>query len=151
MSDVDYNEYKALGPFFDIIMKGVKGHVTADNFFDIFSEDILWEYPYPLPGSHTEIRGRDTLIRHFRGYGDVLSLDSMSDLIVHPTDEGVVLEYSSHGKGVQTGRPYHNRYVSFLYIADGKVYRWRDYSNPLVVLDTLGGFDDVLKSMHEGI
>jgi len=64
--------------------------------------------------------------------------------------QGEVDEYSSHGRAVQTGKPYNNRYVSVIRIHDRKVTHWRDYANPLVVLDAIGGIDPLIKSMNEG-
>src|SRR4051794_22148914 len=42
----------------------------------------------------------------------------------------VVVEYTSRGTARPTGRPYQNRYVGILRVADGKVRLWREYHNP---------------------
>jgi ketosteroid isomerase-like protein len=63
----------------------------------------------------------------------------------------IILEYSSHGRGVQTGKPCDNRYVSVITIHDRKVTHWRDYWNPVAVLDSVGGIEPLIKSMNEGI
>jgi hypothetical protein len=51
----------------------------------------------------------------------------------------VVLEYASEGKLVSNGRPYGNRYISVVKIADRRIVHWRDYLDPLRVLDALRG------------
>jgi ketosteroid isomerase-like protein len=43
-----------------------------------------------------------------------------------------------HGHIVATGRPYTNRFVSVITIQDRKVTHWRDYLDPLAVLEALG-------------
>lgn len=50
----------------------------------------------------------------------------------------VVLEYAVHGRAVGTGRAYDNRFVSVITIRDRKVTHWRDYLDPLAVLDAIG-------------
>jgi hypothetical protein len=53
------------------------------------------------------------------------------------------------GHGVQTRKPYDNRYVSVITIHDRKVTHWRDYWNPQVVLNAVGGLEPLIKSMNE--
>jgi uncharacterized protein len=50
----------------------------------------------------------------------------------------VVLEYASEGHVVGTGRRYANRYISVLTLSESEVAQWRDYLDPVTVLDTLG-------------
>jgi uncharacterized protein len=38
---------------------------------------------------------------------------------------------------VETGTAYGNRYISVITIADRKVTHWRDYLDPLAVLDAI--------------
>ena len=143
--------FDALAPFFAMIEQALNGLVDGDQFFDLFKDDVVFEYPYAFPGFVSRIEGRARLKSHFSGYGDILTLHRMSDLIVHRTlgDPAVViLEYSSHGRGVQTGKSYDNRYVSVITIRDRKITHWRDYWNPQIVLDAIGGLEPLLKSMN---
>ncbi len=36
-----------------------------------------------------------------------------------------------------TGKPYHQRYISVVQMKDGKIFRFRDYWNPLIVLEAM--------------
>lgn len=67
-------------------------------------------------------------------------LDGAGDLAVHHDREKsvVTLEYSVRGRIVKTGRPYENRFVSIVTVADGKVVHWRDYLDSLAVVQALG-------------
>jgi hypothetical protein len=58
MSVEKYPGYDALAPFFAIIMEGVNELIDGEHFFDILSDDIVWEYPYALPGTFPELVGR---------------------------------------------------------------------------------------------
>ncbi|MDB5582447.1 MAG: hypothetical protein JWR80_7623 [Bradyrhizobium sp.] len=152
MSDTPYPGYEALDPFFAIIKQGLAGLVDGEHYFDMLADDIVFEYPYAFPGAAPRIEGRAKLMAHFSHYGDVLRLDRMSGLIVHETAAPgvVILEYASHGHGVKTGNPYNNRYVSVITIRDRKAVHWRDYWNPMVVLNAVGRLEDVLEQMNHG-
>jgi len=58
-----------------------------------------------------------------------MSVQSADNLRVYhdPKASVAVLEYEVHGKSVQGGRPYDNRFVSIVTIENGKVTKWRDY------------------------
>jgi ketosteroid isomerase-like protein len=151
MSVNKHKGFDALTPFFAMIEQALAGLADGDQFFDLFTDDVIFEYPYAFLGFSSRIEGRAQLISHFSGYGDILTLDRMGDLIVHRTLDDppvIILEYSSHGRGVQTGKPYDNRYVSVITIRDRKIVHWRDYWNPQTVLDAIGGLEPLLKSMN---
>ena len=132
-------DFRALGPFFRVIEEGLKGLVDGDHFFDLLAEDVEFDFVITVPDYPRHVQGRDNLIELYRGYGATFFLDDCFDLRVH-RDEAtstVVLEYASSGKVVATGRPYSNRYISVVQIADRKVTHWRDYLDPLRVLAAL--------------
>ncbi|MEU4667988.1 hypothetical protein AB0F91_08455 [Amycolatopsis sp. NPDC023774] len=66
--------------------------------------------------------------------------ESSGDLAVHHDREKsvVTLEYSVRGHIVKTGRPYGNRFVSIVTVANGRVVHWRDYLDSLAVIQALG-------------
>ena len=146
---VDYAEYKALGPFIELIEELLTGLVDGDRYFDYFADDIVMDFVYAPPGTPPSITGRDTIIDSWRGYGHIITLDRMSDAKFFATDDPgvVILEYSSHGSGVATGKPYHQKYVSIVTIRERKIVHWRDYSNPLVVIDTIGSGEHMAEAM----
>jgi uncharacterized protein len=133
-------EFEALDPFFRIIEEGLSGLVDGDHFFDLLAEDVVFEYVITVPGYPRRVVGREAVADLYRPYGDTFSLDRCFDLAVHHDRETgvVVLEYASAGRVVETGTAYGNRYVSVITIVDRKVTHWRDYLDPLAVLDALG-------------
>lgn len=146
---VDYAEFEALAPFMRLIEESLAGLVDGERYFDMFDEDIFMEFIYAPPGTPPSIRGRQAMIDAWRGYGDIIFLDRMSDAKAYQTTAPgiVILEYESHGKGVVTGRPYHQKYVSIVTIKDRKVVYWRDYGNPLTVIETIGGSENMAHAM----
>jgi len=137
---IDLNDFKALDPFFRIIEKDVEGIADGEHFFDLLSEDVVFEYVITVPGYPRRVQGRTAVADLYRPYGTTIVLDRCHDLAVHhDTKTGVVvLEYASEGRVVRTGVRYANRYISVLTIADRKVTHWRDYLDPVAVFDALG-------------
>jgi ketosteroid isomerase-like protein len=132
--------FGANSPFFLIIKEGLEGLVDGEDYFDLLSEDVVVEYVISVPGYPRRVEGRQNIIGLYRGYGDYMTLSSADNLRVHRDRETsvVVLEYEVHGKSVQTGRPYDNRFVSIVTVNGRKVTHWRDYLDPVAVFDAVG-------------
>ena len=130
-----YAEFEALNPFFEIILKGVKGLVDGKHFFETVADDALFEFRYEISGWPTEIRGRKQLMEAFSGYGDSIELRQGDHLVVHRCqDERVtILEYQVHGRVLATGGRYDNRFISVITIVDRKIVHWVDYMDSLAV------------------
>ncbi|MGV4989016.1 nuclear transport factor 2 family protein [Streptomyces sp. NRAIS4] len=130
----------ANSPFFRIIKEGLDGLVDGEDFYDLLTEDVVFEYVITVPGYPRRIEGREGIIDLYRNYGDYMQLHGADNLRVHRDRETsvVVLEYEVHGTSVLTGRPYDNRFVSIVSIQDRKVRHWRDYLDPIAVFDTQG-------------
>jgi uncharacterized protein len=138
-SEAKYAAYEALGPFFEIIMKGLSGVVDGDHYFDTIAEDATFEFLYEFPGWPRTIRGRAELMTAYSGYGNSIRLRSADKLVVYHADNGrvVILEYEVHGKVLGTGGPYDNRFVSIITVADRKIVHWRDYMDSLAAWNAL--------------
>lgn len=130
----------ALDPFFRIVERGLDGLVDGDGYFDLLAADVVFEFVISVPGYPRRVEGRQNVVDLYRGYGDFMELSKADNLRVHrdPQTSVVVLEYEVHGKSVQTGRPYDNRFVSVITIQDRKVVHWRDYLDPIAVFDAAG-------------
>lgn len=141
MATDKYPEHKALNPFFDVVMKGLKGLVDGDHYYDTISEDAQFEFLYRFPGWPEVIRGRENLVGAYAGYGNNMALEKGDGLAVHYDKErGVVtLEYQVHGKAVKTGAAYDNRFASIVTIKNRKIVRWRDYMDSLAAWQALAG------------
>ena len=99
-------DFKGLDPFFRIIEKGLEGIADGGHFFDLLSEDVVFEYIITVPGYPRRVEGRKAVADLYRPYGTLIVLDRCHDLAVHhDTKTGVVvLEYASEGRVVRPGR-----------------------------------------------
>jgi ketosteroid isomerase-like protein len=134
------SNFGANGPFFHIIREGLKGLVDGDDYFDMLADDVIVEYVISVPGYPKRVKGRKRVINLYSDYDSYMSVQSADNLRVYhdPKASVAVLEYEVHGKSVQGGRPYDNRFVSIVTIENGKVTKWRDYLDPIAVFDALG-------------
>lgn len=122
----------------------------AGSFAEMFADDGVFEFPYAPPGLAKAARGRAEIDRHLASLGD-FALDEIAPPIVRPVEGGrdVVIEFEARGHNTRTGAPYDQRYISVVETRDGRIARYRDYWNPLVVLSAFGGEDDAAGRWQE--
>ena len=139
MTKNEYAVFKALNPFFKVVLKGLRGLVDGKHYFDTFAEDALFESRYQFPGWPMSIRGRANLMASLSGYGKTIELHSGDALVVHRSQDRrvVILEYEVHGKVLSSGAPYDNRLISVITIENRKIVHWRDYMDSLAAWTAL--------------
>jgi uncharacterized protein len=49
MNDSTYAAYDALGPFFDVVQKGLDDLVDGPHFFDTIADGAIFEFRYHFP------------------------------------------------------------------------------------------------------
>jgi uncharacterized protein len=129
--------------FSTMLRKALGDRIDADasTFVEMVADDGVMEFPYSPPGFPTRLDGRVAVARHLEGLGDVIAFDRMGEPTVHPsTDPNVVIiEFEGFGRGVATGEPYDQSYVSVIRTGGGRIVHYRDYWNPLVLLRALRG------------
>ena len=134
-----YADYESAAPYFDLVRAALGTLVDGEHFFDIISNDVVYEVLYDVPGWPRVIKGRTDLMAAFRGYVDNIALRSADKLIVHKTDDGhvVVIEYEVHGTILATGVRYGNRFCSIIKIENRKIAHWRDYMDSFAAWNAL--------------
>jgi len=135
----EYAVYQNAAPYFDLVRGALDDLVDGRHFFDIVTDDIIYEVLYNVPGWPRQIRGRTNLMAAFRGYVNNVALRSANELILHKTDNGrvVVIEYEVHGTVLATGAKYDNRFCSIIKIENRKIAHWRDYMDSLAAWNAL--------------
>lgn len=131
-----------LTPFAAMLRSALGGLLDpgAETFIDQMAEDAVMEFPFAPPGGVRRVEGRAALSDYLADLGEVLTLDGVSPPRVLRTDEEgtVVLEFSATGRGVRTGLPYRQDYVSIVTVRGGRIVRYRDYWNPMAAAEALG-------------
>ncbi|MET0246722.1 MAG: nuclear transport factor 2 family protein [Sphingomonas sp.] len=113
----------------------------ATSFLDMLADDAVMDFPYAPPGMTTRLDGKAAIARHLQDLGGQIAFDRMGQPTVFATtDPDVTLvEFDGFGRGVSTGEPYDQRYLSIIRTRDGRIVHYRDYWNPLVILRALRG------------
>ena len=139
MPNPKYAAYEAADPYFNLVRGALGDLVDGEHFFDIVTDDVLYEVLYNVPGWPRIIRGRPDLMAQFKGYCDSIELQSADKLITHKTVNGrvLVIEYEVHGNILATGVKYNNRFCSIIKIDGRKIVHWRDYMDSLAAWNTL--------------
>lgn len=139
MSDRKYTAYKAAAPYFDLVRGALSDLVDGEHFFDIITDNLVYEVLYDFPGWPRVVQGRAALMSLFRGYVDNIALQSADKLITHRADNShvVVIEYEVHGTILATGVKYNNRFCSIIKIENRKIAHWRDYMDSLAAWNAL--------------
>lgn len=139
MSSSKYSDYKGAKPYFDLVRGALGELVEGEHFFDIVTDDVVYEVLYDFPGWPRIIEGRAELMARFKGYCNNIELKSADHLITHIADSGraVVIEYEVHGIILATGVKYNNRFCSIIKIEDRRIARWRDYMDSLAAWNAL--------------
>jgi ketosteroid isomerase-like protein len=134
-----YAAYKPAAAYFTLVRGALDDLVDGEHFFDVMTDDTIYEVLYDVPGWPRIIRGRTDLMAAFRGYVDNIALKSADHLIVHKTDDGrvVVIEYQVHGTILATRIEYSNRFCSIVRIDNRKIAHWRDYMDSLAAWNAL--------------
>ena len=143
MPNPKYAAYEGAAPYFNLVRGALGNLVDGEHFFDIVSDDVVYEVLYDFPGWPRVIRGRAGLMAQFRGYVDNIAVQSADQLIAHKTDDShfVVIEYEVHGRILATGAAYNNRFCSIIKIENRKIARWRDYMDSLAAWNALTAKD----------
>jgi ketosteroid isomerase-like protein len=139
MTDPKYKAFTALDPFFDIVQRGLAGHVDGDHYFDTIADNAVFEFRYIFPGWPQKLESREALMALYAGYGDNILLNGADALVVHQSRDArvVILEYEVHGKIIRTGASYDNRFISVVTVGNRKIVHWRDYMDSLTAMTAL--------------
>jgi ketosteroid isomerase-like protein len=113
----------------------------AHTFLEMLAPDAVMEFPYTPPSGIKRLEGRVAIEKYLDSVADMLCIDSMTLQSRYLAQEGetVILEFNCTGSGAQTGKPYNQNYISVIALKDGAISHYRDYWNPLIAIEAMGG------------
>ena len=144
-------------PSFGAMLRLALGDALAadagEDFLVMCDDDIEFQFPYAPLGTVTEVRGKDRMAAYLPKVGALVAFESMGTPIVHACedDETFVLEFSCRGSGAETGARYDQDYISVIRVRDGRIVHYRDYWNPLILLEAVGGLEKLKSNFQEFI
>lgn len=124
---------------------GTKLDPSANRFMEMVSDDIEMEFPYAHEGCIKRINGRSDLERYLTKVASLIQFESMGEPLVHHTlnENTVIIEFTCKGVGAKTGNPYDQSYISVITLEQGRIKRYQDYWNPLIVASALGDVSEL--------
>ncbi|RUW31237.1 MULTISPECIES: nuclear transport factor 2 family protein [unclassified Mesorhizobium] len=133
-----------LFPSLSALLRQALGDVLAPDartFLDMCTDDILFEFPFTPPGGTSRLDGKAALEAYLPTVATLITIESMAlgRVLVSAQSDAAAIEFSCKGYANQTGARYDQDYVSMLDLKDGRIARYRDSWNPLVVLAASAG------------
>ncbi|GAA4786772.1 MULTISPECIES: nuclear transport factor 2 family protein [Streptomyces] len=103
----------------------------------LWAEDGLMELPFAPEGRPRRLQGKEAVAAYMRHYPDHIDLHDFPDLRIHRTadPETIVVEMRGVGRLVETGAPFDMTYIAVVTVREGRITSYRDYWNPLAVLE----------------
>jgi ketosteroid isomerase-like protein len=116
-----------------LIAKDVSGWV------DMWTEDGTMEFPF-APATHPRLEGRKAIADYMSAFPTKVEISEFPYVRFHHSPDGktLVVEFSCIGRSLDTGKQYNQSYVGVMDIRDGKISAYKDYFNPLVVMQSMG-------------
>ncbi|WP_406224066.1 nuclear transport factor 2 family protein [Streptomyces canus] len=112
-------------------------------WIDLWDDNGVFEFPFAPDGWPKRLEGKAAIADYMRGYPDHIDLHDFPYVEIHQTTaaQTIVVEMRAVGRLVETGSPYDMTYIAVVTVEDGRITRYRDYWNPLVVLqDSMSDF-----------
>lgn len=108
---------------------------------DLLAEDAIVEFPYASAlGSPSRLEGKPAIYNHMKNAVSQLQNWVFTDVRKYQTLLPNVLFAEFHGEAmlVATGQPYQQDYVVRLETKNGKIIHYREYWNPVAILEIVG-------------
>lgn len=103
----------------------------------LWAEDGIMEFPFAPQGWPERLEGKEAIAAYMRDYPDHIDLRDFPDLRIRQTtdSETIVVEMRGVGRVVETDSPFDMTYIAVVTVQDGLITSYRDYWNPLAVLE----------------
>ncbi|MFC7880872.1 nuclear transport factor 2 family protein [Streptomyces sp. NPDC057376] len=103
----------------------------------LWADDGVMEFPFAPEGWPGRLEGKEAIGAYMRGYPDHIDLRDFPELRIHRTvePETLVVEMRGVGRLVRTGAPFDMTYIAVVTVEGGRFTSYRDYWNPLAVLE----------------
>ncbi|MFE9685490.1 nuclear transport factor 2 family protein [Streptomyces sp. NPDC002701] len=123
----------------DLFRHGLRLLLDKDipGWVDLWDDRGVLEFPFAPQGWPKRLEGKQAVADYMRHYPDHVDLHDFPDVRIHETgDSGtIVVEMRGVGLLVETGAPFDMTYIAVVTVADGLITHYRDYWNPLVVVE----------------
>jgi ketosteroid isomerase-like protein len=140
MSNATEETRKVVQRWFDALTSG-----DFETALDTLAEDVEWINYTPVPGYNDDMkwigsyRGRDAVLetlKVFTGAVDV-RFEKLVNLVVDGDQAAGVIHEMSTVRG--TGVEFEIEFIQWLTVRDGRIARWKSYTDPSQIIRALRG------------
>ncbi|MFS0856494.1 nuclear transport factor 2 family protein [Paenibacillus taichungensis] len=113
-----------------------------DQWVELYATEAVFEFPYSPPGFPKKLEGKAAIANHVHDLMRMIEIQQFSEpvILTDHTKQQFVAEFTCVGQSLVTGKPYNQTYISVVSHQNGKITHYKDYWNPMVVLESdLGG------------
>jgi ketosteroid isomerase-like protein len=102
----------------------------------LWDDNGVFEFPFAPDGWPTRLEGKAAIADYMRDYPDHIDLHDFPHVEIHQTTaaQTIVVEMRGVGRLVETDSPFDMTYIAVVTVKDGLITHYRDYWNPLAVL-----------------
>jgi ketosteroid isomerase-like protein len=110
-----------------------------EEWIQLWADDGELCFPFAPLGRKSVYRGHAEIVGYMRDVGRVVVDELVTGRVFPMQDPNVaVVEFTVKGHAAATLAPFNQSYVMFFETRAGKIWRYREYWNPLVTIDALG-------------
>jgi uncharacterized protein len=114
----------------------------ADGLAELYAPDAVIESPFAPPGAPARLEGREAIREYsHRVVASPIRLEEYEVAEFYQTDdpEVVIVEMRAAATLTTTGQSFTTTSIQILRIRDGQIVLFRDFANPRVLEDLIGG------------
>lgn len=107
------------------------------GWIGLWAESGVMEFPFAPPGWPERLEGKDAIADYMRHYPEHIDLRDFPEVEIHQTLEPatIIVEMRGVGRLVEGDRPFDMSYIAVVTAEEGRFTSYRDYWNPLAVLE----------------
>lgn len=116
------------------------GQGRWEEWIALWAEDGELDFPFAPKGRQRTYRGKAQILAYMSATPGRVAVDALDQVRAMPMLDPAmaVVELTIKGHIPKTGAAYDQAYVLFFETKGGKLWRYREYWNPLVSIDAIG-------------
>jgi len=120
------------------------------QWMELWDENAVMEFPYAPNGYTRQLQGKSEIYDYMKDFPSKIDLFRFTEPQVHQTlnPNVMIVEFGCEGRMLSTGKPYNQSYISVIETENGKITRYKDYWNPLVAIEAIGGLESFMQTFN---
>jgi len=140
-------EYQAETPVNPVLLKLMNAYIfllaqnNLDEWLKIWADDATLEFPFSPEGRQSVYVGKQAILDYHKGTTNKIKIHRVASARIHQMVDSntAMAELEIEGSLLGTNAQYNQKYVTFFQMKEGKLWRYREYWNPLVSINAFGG------------